>query len=151
MGLRVIIYGATGMLGSGVLIECLESEKVQSVLVIGRRNCGINNAKLTEIIMVDFLDYDAIEGQLEGYDACFFCLGTSSVGVHADEYYKITYEYTEKAATVLARLNPEMVFCYISGAGTDSNEKSRARWARVKGKTENMVKRQPFKDAYLFR
>ena len=151
MGLKVIIYGATGMLGGGVLIECFEEPEIESVLVIGRRSCGVQNSKLQEIIIEDFLNYDAIEDQIRGYDACFFCLGVSSVGISAEEYYKITYTYTEKAATILSTLNPEMVFCYISGYGTDEIEKSHSRWARVKGKTENMIRNLPFKDAYLFR
>ncbi len=148
MGLKVIIYGATGMLGGGVLIECFEEPEIESVLVIGRRSCGVQNSKLQEIIIEDFLNYDAIEDQIRGYDACFFCLGVSSVGISAEEYYKITYTYTEKAATILSTLNPEMVFCYISGYGTDEIEKSHSRWARVKGKTENMIRNLPFKDAY---
>ena len=139
------------MVGEGVLHECLQDARVDAVLVINRKTCGIVHPKLTEIIHVDFFDLSPIEKQLSGYTACFFCLGITSVGVKADDYYKATYTLTLQVATTLAKLNPDMVFCYISGAGTDSTEKGRSRWARVKGKTENDLMRLPFKAIYALR
>ncbi|WPP49482.1 NAD-dependent epimerase/dehydratase family protein [Catalinimonas niigatensis] len=149
--LKVIITGATGMVGEGVLIECLQHEAVKAVLLINRRSCGLTHPKLKEIIHSDFFDLSSIEQQLKGYNACFFCLGVSSVGMKEKEYYRLTYELTMHAATMLSRLNPEMTFCYVSGAGTDSSEQGRIMWARVKGKTENELTQLPFKGAYNFR
>jgi len=151
MEINVIIYGATGMIGQGVLVEALEHKDVKSILVIGRRSCGVKDTKLTEIIHTDFLDYSAIEKELSGYNACFFCLGVSSAGMSPEMYFSITHDYTITAAEVLSRLNPDMVFCFISGAGTDDKEKSRMRWARVKGNAENSLKSFPFKGLYLMR
>jgi hypothetical protein len=151
MEIKAIIFGATGMIGQGVLIESLENHDVKSVLVIGRRSCGVENAKLQELIHSDYLNYAGIEQELSGYNACFFCLGVSSAGMSPEEYYTITHDYAVAAADILSRLNPEMVFCFISGAGTDDKEKSRMRWARVKGKAENSLKSFPFKGLYLMR
>jgi uncharacterized protein YbjT (DUF2867 family) len=151
MGLDVILFGATGMVGSAVLIECLEHPAVQSVLSIGRRPSGLEHKKLKEIVHTDFLDCSAIEKDLGGYNACFYCLGVSSVGMSRDEYRRITVQYTQEAAEVLSRLNPGMTFCFISGAGTDDTLRSRQHWARVKGEAENMLKALPFKSVYLMR
>lgn len=151
MEINAVIFGATGMIGQGVLIECLEHPAVKSILVIGRRSCGKQNPKLKEIIHSDFLDYASIEQELSGYNTCFYCLGVSSSGMSPEAYYTITHDYTVAAAEVLSRLNQEMVFCFISGAGTDDSEQSRMRWARVKGKAENSLKSFPFKDLYLMR
>jgi uncharacterized protein YbjT (DUF2867 family) len=139
------------MVGNGVLHECLEHPDVKSVLSLGRKMTGLKHEKLVEILHEDFLDYSTIEENLKGYNACFFCLGVSSVGMDKSEYRRITHDYTEKAAQVLSRLNPEMVFCYVSGAGTDDTLQSRLGWARVKGETENMLKTLPFKNVYLMR
>jgi len=148
---RVIVTGATGMVGEGVLHECLLHPDVEAVLVINRKPCGVSHPKLKEIIHADFYDLSAIESQLTGYNACFFCLGVSSVGMKEPEYYKVTYILTMHVAQTLSRLNMDMVFCYVSGAGTDSSEKGRLSWARVKGKTENDLMKLPFKAAYGFR
>lgn len=148
--MKVILFGATGMVGQGVLRECLLSSKVDSVLSIGRNSTGTQNPKLREIAHRDLLHYAAIESQLAGFDACFFSLGVSAAGMKPEDYEKITYGYTLAAAETLARLNPQMTFIYVSGAGTDSSERGRATWARVKGRTENALLRLPFK-AYMFR
>lgn len=149
--LKTIITGVTGMVGEGVLHECLLSDDVTEILVINRKPCGVVHPKLKEIIHTDFFDLTAIEGQLSGYNACFFCLGVSSVGMDADKYYKLTYTLTLNFAGVLSRLNPDMTFCYISGKSTDSTEQGKSRWARVKGKTENDLMKLPFKKVYNFR
>ena len=149
--IRAIITGATGMVGEGVLHECLKSETVEKVLVVGRRSCGVSHPKLTEIIHKDFFDLTAIEKQLEGWNACFFCLGISSIGVSDEEYKKMTYDLTMNFAETISRENPQMTFCYVSGSGTDSTEKGRLNWARVKGKTENDLMKLPFKRAFAFR
>ncbi|MDP3149127.1 MAG: epimerase [Ignavibacteria bacterium] len=151
MKIRVIIFGASGMVGEGVLLKALEHEKVESVLVIGRRPCRVMHPKLTEILHNDFFNFTSIEEKLKGYDACFFCLGVSSVGMSEADYAKITYDLTMHTATILAKLNPSMTFCYVSGTGTDSSEKGRIMWARVKGKTENDLAKLPFKSVYSFR
>lgn len=149
--IKAIITGATGMVGEGVLHECLQHKDVDSVLVIGRKPCGISHPKLKEIVHKDFFNLTEIENQLKGYDACFFCLGTSSVGMKEAEYYKITYTLTLNFAETLSKLNPDMTFCYISGYGTDSTEKGRIMWARIKGKTENDLMKLPFRKVYNFR
>ena len=151
MIIKCIIFGATGMVGEGVLLKALSSEKVESILVIGRRSCIVRHDKLKELIHHDFFDYSTIEEQLKGCDACFFCLGVSSLGMKEPDYSRITYDLTMQAATTLSRLNPAMTFCYVSGTGTDSTEKGRLMWARVKGKTENHLQKLPFKAVYLFR
>ncbi len=149
--IRAIITGATGMVGEGVLHECLLHPDVEAVLVINRKPCGVVHEKLKEIIHADFFDISDIEGQLAGYNACYFCLGVSSVGMKEDEYSRLTYTLTLNFARTLSKINPDMVFCYISGAGTDSSEKGRSMWARVKGKTENDLIKLPFKNVYAFR
>jgi uncharacterized protein YbjT (DUF2867 family) len=149
--MKLIITGVTGMVGEGVLHQCLQYPEVEAVLVINRRPCGVTHTKLKEIIHPDFYDFTAIEPQLTGYDGCLFCLGTTSLGKKEEEYYKVTYTLTMALATPLSRLNPQMTFCYISGNGTDSTEKKRLMWARVKGKTENDLMKLPFRAAYAFR
>jgi len=149
--MRVIIFGATGMVGQGVLRECLVDAGVERVLVVGRSPTGVHDAKLTEIIHDVFTDYSAIETQLTGFDACFFCLGVSSIGMSEERYRHLTYDITLAAATTLARLNPQMTFTYVTGLHTDSTEQGSRMWARVKGKTENDLLKLPFKAAYLFR
>ena len=139
------------MVGQGVLRECLRDADVQSVLAIGRSAIGQRHPKLRELVHRDFLDFSAIENQLSGFDACFFCLGVSSAGMQEADYRRITYDFTIAAARVLARLNPGMTFVYVSGMGTDSSEHGRTMWARVKGKTENDLLRLPFKAAFMFR
>lgn len=149
--LKVIITGATGMIGEGVLYECLNHPEVEKVLVITRKSCGYSNPKLTEILHDDFHDFTSIDDSLKGYNACYFCLGVTSVGKSEAEYTKLTYDLTLGFATVLSSLNPDMTFCYISGANTDSTAKGRSMWARVKGKTENDLMKLPFKQVYNFR
>ena len=149
--MKVILFGATGMVGQGVLRECLLDAGVESVLAVGRSPTGRQHAKLREIVHDNFIDYSAIEPQLAGYDACFFCLGVSSVGMNEARYRQLTYDITLAAAKTLARLNPGMVFIYVTGRGTDSTEKGNLMWARVKGKTENDLLKLPFKAAYMFR
>ncbi len=139
------------MVGEGVLHESLNSNDIEQILVLSRKPSGISHPKLKEIIHKDFHNINAIEGQLVGYDACFFCLGVSSVGMKEPQYFHLTYDLTIHVAETLARLNPQMTFCYVSGAGTDSTEKGRSMWARVKGKTENKLMALPFKKAYMFR
>jgi uncharacterized protein YbjT (DUF2867 family) len=151
MKVRAIITGATGMVGEGVLHECLLSDAVEKVLVINRKPCGISHPKLEEIIHADFFNFSPIEDKLEGYNACYFCLGVSSVGMKEPEFYRFTYTLTMHVAQTLAAKNKDMVFCYISGAGTDNTEKGRMMWARVKGKTENDLAKLPFKKTYNFR
>lgn len=149
--MRVILFGATGMVGQGALRECLLDPEVQSVFAIVRGSHGKQNPKLSEIVHEDFTDFSAIEGQLAGYDACFFCLGVTSAGKTEREYTHLTYDITMAAAQVLARLNPQMTFIYVSGMGTDSSERGRSMWSRVKGKTENALLRLPFKAVYAMR
>jgi hypothetical protein len=151
MTIKVIVTGATGMVGEGVLHECLLHPDVEEVLVLGRRSCGKTHPKLKEIVHGDFYNLSAIEKHLKGYDACFFCLGTTSVGKSEEQYYKISYALTMHIATILCKHNPEMTFCFISGAGTDSTEKGRLMWARVKGKTENDLMKLSFKQVFAFR
>lgn len=149
--LRVIITGATGMVGEGVLHECLEAPEVEKVLLLNRRASGIQHPKVTEVVHQDLFDLTAIERELTGYNACFFCLGTTSVGKSEEEYYRTTYELTMQVATTLSRLNGSMTFCYISGAGTNSSGKGGSNWSRVKGKVENDLKLLPFEKVYNFR
>ena len=149
--MNVLIFGASGMVGQGVLRECLLDGEVESVLSIVRSASGEPHPKLRQLVHGDLLDYRAIEAELTGFDACFFCLGVSSAGMSEDDYARITYGYTLAAAETLARLNPQMIFVYVSGAGTDSTERGSSMWARVKGKTENALLRLPFKGAYMFR
>jgi uncharacterized protein YbjT (DUF2867 family) len=149
--ISVIITGATGMVGEGVLNECLQHDEVEQVLAINRKACGITHHKLKEIIHADFYDLSPVERQLVNYNACFFCLGVSSIGMKEPEFYRLTYTLTMHFAQTLSAGNPGMTFCYISGAGTDSTEKGRIMWARVKGKTENDLLKLPFKQVYNFR
>ncbi len=149
--MKVIILGATGMVGQGVLRECLLDPEVESVLAIGRNTTGQQHGKLHEIVHKDIADLSAIEDMLVGYDACFFCLGVSAAGMTEQAYRRVTYDLTMSVAETLARLNPTMTFLYVSGAGTDSTERGRMMWARVKGKTENALLQMPFKAAYMFR
>ncbi len=151
MSLKLIVTGATGMVGEGVLHECLLHPGVAKVLVINRKSCGITHPKLEEIVHIDFFNIEPLAGSLAGYDGCLFCAGVSSVGMKEPEYYRLTHTLTLHVAQVLSRLNPGMVFCYISGAGTDNSEKGRVMWARVKGKTENDLMKLPFKSVYAFR
>lgn len=151
MKIKTIITGVTGMVGEGVLHECLLHPEVESVLVINRKPCGVKHKKLKEIIHKDFSDLSSIEDQLAGYNACYFCAGVSSVGKKEDEYRHITYDLTLNFAKTLFKLNSDMTFCYVSGVGTDSTEKGRSMWARVKGKTENDLLKFGFKDAYMLR
>jgi uncharacterized protein YbjT (DUF2867 family) len=151
MKINAIITGATGMVGEGVLEECLRHRDVEKVLVLNRRPCGVTHPRLTEILHSDFLDLSPVADKLKGYNACFFCLGVSSVGMKEDKYYLLTYTLTMHVAEILSKQNPDMTFCYVSGAGTDSSEKGRLSWARVKGKTENDLMKLPFKKVYAFR
>jgi len=149
--MNVLLFGATGMLGQGVLRECLLDSGVVSVVTIGRSVTGISQPRLREIVHADLTDYAPLESQLSGFDACFFCLGVSSAGLTEEKYWRVTYDFTLLAAETLVRLNPGMTFVYISGQGTDSTERGRTMWARVKGRTENALLRLPFKAAYMFR
>ena len=159
--IKVIITGATGMVGEGVLQECLLSDKVEQVLVVGRKSCGVSHPKLKELVVSDLFDLfatdnsavenSAITNQLSGYNACYFCLGVSSLSFKGDEYYKITYTLTMGFAGMVSALNPDMTFCYVSGAGTDGSEKCNITWARVKGKTENDLIKLPFKQVFNYR
>lgn len=150
MKVRAIITGATGMVGEGVLLECLNHPDVEQVLVVNRKPSGFSHPKLREIVHNDFFNLAPIADQLTGYNACFFCLGVSSVGMSQDEYKHLTYDLTLNFAELLARQSPDLTFCYVTGAGTDSSEQGRIAWARVKGATENAVMRL-FKKAYMFR
>src|SRR5579862_4095072 len=149
--MRAILFGASGMVGQGVLRECLLDPDVESVVVLSRSAIGRQHPKLRQLLHGNFLDFSAIESQLAGFDACFFCLGVSSAGMNEEDYQRITYGFTLAAARVLARLNPNMTFIYVSGTGTDSSERGRSMWARVKGRTENELLRLPFHAAYMFR
>jgi uncharacterized protein YbjT (DUF2867 family) len=148
--MKVLIFGATGMVGQGVLRECLQAPDVELVVTVGRGATGGQNAKLREIVLADMSSYAGIEGQLTGFDACFFTLGVASSGMKQADYERITYTYTLAAAETLARVNPGMTFIYVSGSGTDSSEKGLMMWARVKGRTENALLRLPLR-AYMFR
>ena len=148
--MNVLIFGATGMVGQGVLWECLSAPDVEKIVTIGRPATGLANPKLREIILRDMSSYADHEGELTGFDACFFCLGVSSSGMKEADYQRVTYDLTLAAAGTLCRLNPDMAFIYVSGAGTDSSEMGRVMWARIKGKTENALLRLPI-HAYMFR
>ena len=150
MSIKVIVFGSTGMVGEGVLHESLNHPEVESVLVINRRSCGVEHEKLTEIIHADFHDFSAITEQLSGYDAAYFCMGVSSLGMKEEAYKKITYDLTMHIAGILHKINPEMIFTYVSGEGTTGNEQAKTMWVRVKSKTENDLLKL-FKNAYMFR
>lgn len=149
--LRVIITGVTGMVGEGVLHECLLSSSIDKILVVSRKTSGISDPKLSEVLVKDFFDLGNIELLAGGYDACFFCLGVSSVGIDKATYEKLTYDLTMNFAKTVLQANPGMQFCYVSGAHTDSTEKGKIHWARVKGKTENALQKLGFSHTYLFR
>jgi uncharacterized protein YbjT (DUF2867 family) len=149
--MKVLIFGATGMIGQGVLRECLLDPDIEAVQTIGRSATGVHDPKLREIVQPDLFHYSTIEDRLKGFEACFFCLGVSSAGISERQYETLTYTLTLAAAETLSRLNPAMTFVYVSGTGTDSSEKGRTMWARVKGKTENAILRLPFRAAYMFR
>jgi uncharacterized protein YbjT (DUF2867 family) len=149
--LQLILTGATGMVGEGVLHEALQNDLVEKVLIINRKPSGMAHPKLKEIIHADFFNLTPIAQELTGYNTCFFCLGVSSVGMKEPEFYQKTYVLTMHVAEILSNQNPQMIFSYISGAGTDSTEKGRQMWARVKGKTENDLMKLPFKCVYNFR
>jgi hypothetical protein len=155
MKIKAIITGVTGMVGEGVLHECLLHPEVESVLVINRKSCGVKHEKLKEIIHKDFFNLSSIKEQLAGYNACYFCAGVSSVGKKEEDYKRLTYDLTLSLANTLIKIYGErsrtITFCYVSGVGTDSTEKGRSMWARVKGKTENDLLKLPFKAAYMFR
>jgi uncharacterized protein YbjT (DUF2867 family) len=149
--LKVIITGATGMVGEGVMMECLEHPAVDGVLLVSRRPYGVSLPRMKECIVADFMQLDGVVDQLRGYDACFFCAGVSSVGKSEEVYTRITYDTTLHFAETLVKLNPAMVLTYVSGMGTDSTEKGRLMWARVKGRTENALTRVGFRAEYNFR
>ncbi|MFE7030165.1 NAD-dependent epimerase/dehydratase family protein [Streptomyces sp. NPDC057621] len=149
--MKVILFGATGMVGRGVLRECLRDEAVESVLVIGRTTVGVTHPKLHEIVRADLTDLGGLEGELSGYDACFFCLGVSSAGMKEAAYREVTYDLTLSVARTLAASSPGLTFCYVSGQGTDSSARGRVMWARVKGETENALLALDGVDAYMFR
>lgn len=149
--MNVILFGATGMVGAGALQECLAEPQVQSVIAITRSRIGRSHPKLREVLQADFFAYDNVRAEFASCDACFFCLGVTSVGLSEPGYFHLTYDLTLAAAREMAAVNPHLTFCYISGAGTDSTERGRTMWARVKGKTENALLALPFKAAYMFR
>lgn len=149
--IKVIITGTTGMVGSGVLIECLEHAEVEEILSVSRRPLGMSHPKLKELVLPDLYDLRPNVHQLEGYNACFFCLGTSAMGLNEEEYSKITHGLTVQFAGTVLERNEGLIFCYVSGAGTDSTEQGRQMWARVKGRTENDLLKMPFRAAYMFR
>lgn len=150
-GIKVIITGATGMVGEGVLQECIANPKVEKILLINRRPSGYSSPKMEELIHPDLGDISPVAEKIKGYDACYFCAGISSVGMSEEQYTKVTYNLTLGFGGTLAECNPQMIFCYVSGAGTDSTEKGKQMWARVKGKTENDLVKLPFKGVYNFR
>ncbi len=151
MGKKVIITGATGMVGRGILLECLDHESISEVLLIGRNSVGMEHPKLKELIHADLSSFSGLEDQLQGYDACFFSLGISAAGLNEAQYNSITYGFTLSLAQTLLRINKSMCFNYVSGEGTDSSEKGRMMWARVKGKTENDLLKLGFRKAFMFR
>ncbi|MGR3856877.1 NAD-dependent epimerase/dehydratase family protein [Chryseobacterium indologenes] len=148
--IKVIITGSTGMVGEGVLQECITNQKVEKILLINRKSSGYTHPKIEEIIQADLSDISVVSEKIKGYDACYFCLGVSSVGMKEEDYKKVTYDLTLRFAKTLALVNPGMTFCYVSGGGTDSSEKGKQMWARIKGKTENDLMKLSL-DAYNFR
>jgi uncharacterized protein YbjT (DUF2867 family) len=148
---RVILFGATGMVGQGVLRECLLDPEISEVLAIGRGATGQHHAKLREVVRDDLFDLSDIARSLAGYEACFFCLGVSAAGMKEEDYRRLTYDLTLSVERILAQQNPAMTFLYVSGTGTDSSERGRSMWERVKGKTENDLRKLPFKTTYMLR
>ncbi len=148
---NAIIFGSTGMVGEGVLHVCLNDDRVNKVLVINRKSCNVKHPKMEEIILADFDDIGSISDKLSNYNACYYCMGVSSIGIPIEKYKNITYDLTLKIAKLLKSLNNEMTFCYVSGEGTDESEKNRAKWANIKGKTENDLAKLGFKSTYMFR
>ena len=149
--MKVIVTGVTGMVGEGVMHECLLDPGVEEILIVGRRPSGFSHPKLKELIAPDMFDLSSVESQLSGYDACYFCLGVSSIGMNEADYRHITYDLTVNFAKTLLARNPGMTFCYVSGKSTDSSENGKLMWARVKGKTENDLMKLPFKQVFAFR
>lgn len=149
--MRVVLFGGTGMVGAGVLIECLDDPRVESVTSIVRRTTDTKHPKLREIVHTDFYEYSSLRSTFADADVCFFCLGVSVVGLREDQYYHLTYDLTLAAAHAMVAVRPELTFCYVSGAHTDSTEQGRVMWARIKGKTENALLALPFRAAYMFR
>lgn len=149
--MKVIITGPTGMVGEGVLIECLENKQVIEILSLSRKSCGMTHPKLKECLIPDFMNIEQYAKELSGYDACFYCAGVSSIGMDEEKFTKITYDTTLHVAKTLSQLNPDMVFTFVTGQGTDSTEHGKIMWARVKGKTENALMQLPFKGQYNFR
>ena len=149
--MKVLLFGATGMVGQGVLRECLLDPEVERVVVIGRSATGQQHPKLRDIVHANLHDFSAIEPEMAGFDACFFCLGVTSAGMTEEAYSHVTYDIAFAAAGTLARISPSMTFVFVSGAGSDSTERGGTMWARVKGRTENAILRLPFKTAYIFR
>ena len=149
--MKAILFGGTGMIGRGVLLECLADPEVESVLLVGRRASGAKGEKLTELVHADLFDYSAVAERFAGYDACFFCLGVSSAGMNETDYTRVTYDLTLAAAQAVLKASPKLTFCFISGAGTDGTGQGRAMWGRVKGRTENALLRLGFEAAYMFR
>jgi len=149
--MRVILFGATGMVGQGVLRECLLDPGVERVLAVGRTATPQRDEKLHDLVVDNFLDFSAVERELSGYDACFFCLGITSAGMTEADYRRVTYDIALAAAQTLVRINPGMTFVFVSGAGADSTGRGRVMWARVKGQTENALLALPFKGVYVFR
>src|SRR5215471_6643048 len=150
--MRVVIFGATGMVGKGVLLECLDDARVESVLIVSRHPTDVGHPKIREIVHADFTDFEHILSTFANLDACFYCLGVTAVGLSESQYHHLTFDLALSAATALASALPgRLTFCYVSGEGTDSTERGRTMWARVKGKTENALLRLPFKAAFMFR
>lgn len=149
--MKVIVTGTTGMVGKGVLLECLDHKDITEVLSISRRNVDIKHPKLKELIHKDFSEFDSVKEQLVGYDACYACMGVSSAGMKEDQYTRLTYDFTMSLANTLYSINPKMTYTYVSGQGTDSSEQGRSMWGRVKGKTENDLLKMGFKQAFMFR
>jgi uncharacterized protein YbjT (DUF2867 family) len=149
--MNILLFGATGMVGQGVMRECLRADDVTRLVAVGRTGTGQHHPRLREIVHPDLFDLGSLEDDLTGFDACFFCLGVSSAGLDEETYTRLTYDLTLAVASTLSRMNPHMTFVYVSGSGTDETEQGRSMWARVKGRTENTLRRLPFKGVYLFR
>lgn len=149
--MKIIITGSTGMVGKSILLESLNDNRIEEVLLINRTSLEIKHDKVKEVILKDFSNFKSIENEFHGYDALFHCMGVSSIGMSEDDFNKFTYEYTKSLIDVASNINPNMIVSYVSGTGTDSSEKGRVMWARVKGKTENYILNKQFKDAYMIR